>query len=94
MITLLGEEGAGRCAGRLVGPRFMVSALPTLPLGDRGGLLSLSVALPGICFTVFLINPHFPRGLFLLIKWTSPFPVLGVSGALFHFYSIHDRNSY
>ena len=24
----------------------------------------------------------------ILISWTSPFPILGVSGVLFHFYSI------
>ena len=27
----------------------------------------------------------------ILINWTSPFPVLGVSGVLFHFYSISNR---
>ena len=27
------------------------------------------------------------------IIWTSPFPILGVSGALFHFYFISDRYS-
>ena len=29
----------------------------------------------------------------ILINWTSPFPVLGVSGVLFHFYSISNRYS-
>ena len=29
----------------------------------------------------------------ILINWTSPFLVLGVSGVLFHFYSILNRNS-
>ena len=28
-----------------------------------------------------------------LINWTSPFPILGVSGVIFHFYFIFDRNS-
>ena len=27
----------------------------------------------------------------ILINWTSPFPILGVSGVLFHFYSILNR---
>ena len=26
-------------------------------------------------------------------NWTSPFPILGMSGVLFHFYSISNRNS-
>ena len=30
----------------------------------------------------------------MLINWTSPFPVLGVSGVLFHLHSVFDRNSY
>ena len=30
--------------------------------------------------------------LFILINWKSPFPILGVAGVLFHFYSIFDRN--
>ena len=29
----------------------------------------------------------------ILINWTSPFPILGVSDVLFHFYSISNRNS-
>ena len=29
----------------------------------------------------------------ILINWTSPFPSLGVSGLLFHFYSIVNRYS-
>ena len=29
----------------------------------------------------------------ILINWTSPFPILGVSDALFHFYSISNRDS-
>ena len=29
----------------------------------------------------------------ILINWTSPFPNLGVSGVLFHFHSILNRNS-
>ena len=29
----------------------------------------------------------------ILINWTSPFRILGVSGVLFHFYSILNRNS-
>ena len=29
----------------------------------------------------------------ILISWTSPFPILGVSGVLFHFYSISNRYS-
>ena len=28
----------------------------------------------------------------ILINWTSPFPILGVSGVIFHFYFIFDRN--
>ena len=30
----------------------------------------------------------------ILISWTSPFPILGVSGVLFHFFLIFDRNSH
>ena len=40
-----------------------------------------------------LVNPHLPNGFPILINWTSPFPILGVSGVLFHFYSISNRNS-
>ena len=29
--------------------------------------------------------------LYILINWKSPFPILGVSGALFHLYFIFDR---
>ena len=29
----------------------------------------------------------------ILISWTNPFPILGVSGVLFHFYFILNRNS-
>ena len=29
----------------------------------------------------------------ILINWTSPFPILGVSGVLFHFYSVSNRCS-
>ena len=28
----------------------------------------------------------------ILINWMSPFPILGVSGVLFHFYYSSDRN--
>ena len=31
------------------------------------------------------LNPHLPSGLFL-INWTSPFPILGVSGVFFSFF--------
>ena len=34
-----------------------------------------------------------PVNLSILINWTSPFPDFGVSGVLFHFYSISNRNS-
>ena len=37
---------------------------------------------------VGIFNPHLPSGLVILIKWTSLFPILGVSGVFFHFYSI------
>ena len=40
------------------------------------------------CLThVYLVDPP------ILINWTSPFPILGVSGVLFHFYSISNRYS-
>ena len=29
----------------------------------------------------------------ILINWMSPFPIIGVSGVLFHFYSISNRSS-
>ena len=47
MITSLGEEEAGRCAGNLlVFPHFIVSCFSTLPLSAGGGLGSLIVSLP------------------------------------------------
>ena len=36
---------------------------------------------------ICLVDPSF------LINWTSPFPILGVPGVLFHFYSIWNRYS-
>ena len=37
--------------------------------------------------------PHLPSGPVSLTNWTSPFPVLGVTGLLFRFYSISIANS-
>ena len=54
VITSVGEEGAGRFAGRLLtSPCFVVSHFTILPLGAREGLVSLIVALPGDLFIVF-----------------------------------------
>ena len=39
-------------------------------------------------FGPYIINLYLPSGLSILIKWASPFPVLGVTGILFHFYLI------
>ena len=45
-------------------------------------------------FQIFRYSTFFGQVDFsIIIKWTSPFPILGVSGILFHFYSIFDRNS-
>ena len=38
-------------------------------------------------------NPHLLVDLSILTNWTSPFPILGVSGVLFHFYSFSNRYS-
>ena len=47
MITSLGKDGAGRCAGcLLVCSRGVVSRSTTLPVGAGGGLRSLIVTLP------------------------------------------------
>ena len=46
-------------------------------------LLNLSVNITHICLMDFSI----------LINWTSPFWIIGVSDVLFHFYSISNRNS-
>ena len=45
-----------------------------------------------VCFESLLTHIC-PVEFSIVIKWTSPFPVLGMSGVLFHFYSIFDRNS-
>ena len=47
------------------------------------GFLSLLFSLSHICLLDFSI----------LINWTSPFRILGVSGVRFHFYSILNRSS-
>ena len=59
-------------------------------LWDAGRITGISIvwgnkhpSLTHICLVDFSI----------LIKWMSLFPVLGVSGVLFHFYSIFYRNS-
>ena len=59
MITSLGEEEAGRCAGRLlVCPCFVVSRL-TIPLGVGRGLRSIILALPGDhCILFSLVEVH------------------------------------
>ena len=73
VITSLGEEKAGRLTvrrgwGEKVGrfawcmpvcPGLVFSLLfPTLPLGARGGLRSLIVALPADLFIVFFLLNH------------------------------------
>ena len=48
MTTSLGEDAAGRCADRLlVCPYFVVSRFSTLPLGARGRMRPLIIAVPG-----------------------------------------------
>ena len=49
-LALLGKDGSGRFACRL----FVVARFSTRPLGARGGLRSLIVALTGDLFVVFL----------------------------------------
>ena len=39
------------------------------------------------------LNPHLPGGSVILMNRTIPFPILGVSGVHFHFYSILNRYS-
>ena len=54
VITSLGKEGVGRCAGRLlVCPPCVVSRFTILPLG---GLRSYIVTLPGELFIVFMLE--------------------------------------
>ena len=43
--------------------------------------------------TFFILTHICPVDPLILINWTSPFPILGVSGVLFHFYSISNRNT-
>ena len=38
------------------------------------------------------VNPFKPYGMSHDIKWTSPFPILGLSGGIFHFYSKFKTN--
>ena len=40
-----------------------------------------------------IINPHLLSGLFHPYQLDDPFPILGVFGVLFHFYSISNRYS-
>ena len=56
---------------------------PLPPGGPRkyDCLVSVSYVLTHIC----LVDPS------ILINWTSPFPFLGMTGVLFHFYSISNR---
>ena len=50
----------------------------------------LHVCMIIIRYLTHLCLANFP----ILINWMSPFPILGLSGVLFHFYSISNRNSY
>ena len=42
---------------------------------------------------VFILTHICLSDLSVLIDWMSPFPILGVSGVLFRFYFIFNRNS-
>ena len=44
-------------------------------------------------FSLFSLTHMCQVDLSILINWTSQFPNLGVSGVLFYFYSISNRNS-
>ena len=54
LSTSFGEEGASRCAGRLLmWPRLVFSLFTALALGSRGGLRSLMASLPGYFYCLF-----------------------------------------
>ena len=70
------------------------------------GLKSLLITVPwhastlcrsqfGLLLVVNLktLNPRLLTVLFKLINWSSLFQILGVSGVLFHFYFVSNRNS-
>ena len=44
--------------------------------------------------TLIFLTHICPVDYSILINWSSPFPILGVAGVIFHFYLIFDRNSY
>ena len=66
-------------------------------LGNFTGIMFVLQNTERICLTnekaLQCLTHICPVDYSILINWTSPFPVLGVSGVLFHLYLIFDRNS-
>ena len=63
-------------------PELLLSTILIPAHGHKGHGHAFSI-LTHIC----LVDPS------IFINWTSPFPILGVSGVLFHFYSVSTRYS-